>query len=568
MKLKKISTLIITLVVCFALVACKKCSHVDANNDGVCDKCGKDYDNGQCKNHVDGDGDGYCDNCGEELNTVSYKPKWELNPTGFNGQGMKIKIKCLPVNEFDPYATDYTGTQQELKARHQSEVQQAYNVKIEYVAWADNEAWGSTRAEKVVEGFTNGSYQENDIYVVNIVSSWIPTIIKSGALAQLGSLRNGEVIEGVLADFNSTEEKYIQNKTINEVCSATNILYGINTSKPTPDHFIYYNIDLVEKYASADPADLWLKGEWNLSTFQKWVQEMSNATPDDVSVLDIGFPEFAIGLVASTGNQFVQISPVQRINFLDDAITENLKIIQNLYADGYYVKGRGTADATDEFIQAKSVLASGSFWFIKASNRWDSKKNNLRIGVVPYPASNDDNIQVLTSSDASEALIGSDGNALQYNGEYVTGLDLSNASFQIPYTSTTCFSVLDYANGKNGINATIVANILVDLYAGLGDDPSQTEEMTEEQSFRVYLESLFDRQVDVDVVMSVYDKTYYEIFEAVSMTVGGNSQFGTDAFWPLCATLCKDKTKDPYTTLNEVYNKYRNALVSMGYNPL
>jgi hypothetical protein len=67
--------------------------------------------------------------------------------------------------------------------------------------------------------------------------------------------------------------------------------------------------------------------------------------------------------------------------------------------------------------------------------------------------------------------------------------------------------------------------------------------------------------------MSVYENTYFELFETVSMTVGGGSQFGTDAFWPLCGSICKDAAKDPYTELNAVYAKYRQAMVDMGYNP-
>lgn len=575
MKLKKIFTLLIALVVCFSLVACRKCKHVDANDDLLCDKCGKDYDDGPevpsgCTSHIDNNGDSLCDNCGENMgSTLTYEPKWDLNPTGFNGQGMTIKIKCLPVNEFDPFDADYTGDSQEIKMRHQQLVQQAYNVKIKYVAWTDSEAWGPKRTQAVVDGYTNGSYQDSDIYVVNIVSSWIPTIVKSNVLAELGVLRNGEVIEGILADFNGEgEEKYIQNSTINEVASATNKLYGISTGKPTPDHFMFYNIDLVETAQVEDPAEMWLRGEWTVTEFEKWVANIQTALPEGKYALDLGFPEFAIGLVASTGNQFVTISPIQKINFLEDPITSNISTIQDLYANGYYVPGRGTDDATDEFKGGLSVLTSGSFWFIKASNRWDYKKNNLRIGVVPYPAADDDNIVVETTSDASQAVIGANGEPLAYNGEYVSGLDLENAKFKIPYSSASVYSILDYANGKNGINATVIANILIDLYAGLGEDPNVTEQLTEEQGFRIYLESLFDRQVDVDVVMSVYGQTYYEIFDAVSMTVGGGSQFGPDAFWPLCANLCKDSAKDPFTTLNEVYEKYRKALISMGYNPL
>ena len=568
MKLKKIFTLLIALIVSFSLVACKKCkNHVDANDDLKCDHCGKDYDDGpestSCTSHIDNNGDTLCDNCGSSMAQAGvYEPKWELNSTGFNGNGMTIKIKCLPVSEFDPFDANYSGDSQEIKMRHQQLVQQAYNIKIKYVAWEDSEQWGPVRAQAVIDNFTNKYYLEQDVYVVNISSGWIPGIVKSGALAELGSLRKGEVVEGILSKFDG---KYKQNSTVNEVLSASNKLYGISTGSPTPDHFIFYNIDLVERANAEDPAELWLKGEWTVSKLAEWAEKTQKALPSDHYALDIGYPEFAIGLVASSGNRFVSLNP-QRVNFLDDNITSCFKTIQTLYSSGYY-NDHGVSDVTGEFTEGRSVLTSGQFWFIKASDRFNAKVNGLRIGIVPYPAADGDNIVVETSSDIEEALIGANGEALMKDGEYVTGLDLENAAFRVPYTSTSCFSILDHAGGKNGINAEIVASILVDLYAGVGKDPNQTQEITEEQGFRIYLESLFDREVDVDVVMSVYDRTYFEIFEAVSMTAGGNSHYGPNGFWPICAALCKS-TDDPYTKLSEIYEPYRQAMIDMGYNPL
>ena len=555
-------------------------NHVDKNDNLKCDICGKDYDDGPCTDHkdddknclcdycsksyhLDNDSNGYCDKCNSAM---GYYAKWQYNSTGFNGQGMTVKIKVANLAESDPFSADYIGPDQEFKMKHQQLVQQAYNVKIEYVDYTISEAWGPRRITAIIDGYTNGSYQKDDIYVVDIVSSWIPQIVKTGALAELGEVKNGDVISGILAEYS---DKYVQNSTINEVASASNKLYGISTSKPTPDHFMYYNIDLVETAQVEDPAEMWLRGEWTVTEFEKWVANIQTALPEGKYALDLGFPEFAIGLVASTGNQFVTISPIQRINFLDDGVISNIEIIQELYANGYYVPGRGTDDYTKEFMEGESIMASGQLWYINDPARWDSKANKLNIGVVPYPAADDDNIVVETTSDASQAVIGANGEPLAYNGEYVSGLNLENAKFKIPYSSNSAsvYSILDYANGKNGINATVIANILIDLYAGYGYNDPELGEITKEQEFKNYLETLFDRPVDVEVVMSVYDRTYFEIFEDVSMTVGGGSQFGPNGFWPICAALCKS-TDDPYTKLSEIYEPYRQAMIDMGYNPL
>lgn len=575
MKLKKIFTFVIALVVCLSLAACggkKKCEHRDANDDLKCDKCGEAYEDGPEQTQhtcADNNGDNKCDECGKDMGGQQvgvYAPKWDLNPTGWKGNGMNVKIKCLPVSEFDPFDAAYSGDSQEIRMRHQQLVQQAYDIKIKYVAYDDSEAWGPTRVSKIVESFTNGSYQEQDIYVVNISSNWIPTIVKSGALAELASIKNGNVTGGILANFNEKEEKYVQDSTINEALSASNKVFGISTGKATPDQFIYYNVALVEAAGVEDPAELWMKGEWTLSKFKEWVAETQSNLPEGKFVLDMGYPEFTIGMVASTGNRLVSVSPIQKVNLLEQGVTDVLKTIQTFYADGYY-NARGSQDVTDQFIAGDTVLHSGSFWFIKADDRFNAQVNNLRLGIVPYPAADGDNIAVEYTSDAEEAILGANGEPLMKDGQYVAGLDLSGAAFAIPFASTTCYSVLDYSNGKNGINAEIVANILIDLYAGQGADPNQTEQITDEQGFRIYLETLFNREIDIEVVMSTYNSTYYELFESVSMTVGGGSHFGPDAFWPLCGTICKDASIDPYTKLNEVYEKYRQAMIDMGYNP-
>ena len=53
--------------------------------------------------------------------------------------------------------------------------------------------------------------------------------------------------------------------------------------------------------------------------------------------------------------------------------------------------------------------------------------------------------------------------------------------------------------------------------------------------------------------------------ELLSMTVGGGSHFGPDAFWPLAASIVKSKDS-PTTSLQEVLEKYKSAMRELGYN--
>ena len=73
MKLKKIFTFVIALVVCLSLAACggkKKCEHRDANDDLKCDKCGEAYEDGPEQTQhtcADNNGDNKCDECGKDM---------------------------------------------------------------------------------------------------------------------------------------------------------------------------------------------------------------------------------------------------------------------------------------------------------------------------------------------------------------------------------------------------------------------------------------------------------------------------------------------------------------------
>ena len=575
MNFKKLITLSMCLLFCLSLIACKKnnngddkpddktcTSHVDANNDGKCDNCQADYH----PSHVDGNGDGKCDVCGTTMSSGKvYAPKWDLNEIGFDGNGMTIKIKVNPVSEFDPFDANYSGDSQEIKQEHQRQVEAKYRVKIEYSVWDESAPWGPERARFVSDSFADGSFQENDVYVVNITASWIPTIVKSGALASLGTLRNGTVTSGILADFNADGEKYVQNATLNEVCSASSKVYGIAVGAPHPEEFMYYNVDLAAKTGLEDPAELWMKGEWTLSKFKEWVRAAQTNLEDGKKVLDMGFAESSLGLVASTGNQFVTIRPA-RICMLDDGVVEAIETIQSLYTGGYY-NARGTQDVTDQFIGGETIFHHGEFWFINSSNRFDPSRMDFTLGVVPYPTADNDIIEPVLEPTSENGILLSSGDYLMKDGQYIVGLDLSNAKFRVPVTDTTCYGILNFQNGKNNINAEIVSNIMIDLTAGLGEDPNLTTQLTDEQAYRLYLEGLFDREIDIEVVMSCQDYTYFELFSAVSMTVGGGSHFGPDAFWPLCANLCKSSTDDVWTKLNEVYDKYKQAMIDMGYNP-
>ena len=135
----------------------------------------------------------------------------------------------------------------------------------------------------------------------------------------------------------------------------------------------------------------------------------------------------------------------------------------------------------------------------------------------------------------------------------------------MPYTGTSNYSIVKTENGANGINSDILFYILHDLIGGLGDDPTEIKQ-TEDEAYRTFLGKKLDSAIYVDVIMSVQDSSlsYYELMEVLSMTVGGGSHFGPNAYWPLASSIMTS-SDTPATLLKQVEDVYKAALAELGY---
>lgn len=492
-----------------------------------------------------------------------YKPKWELNQIGFQGKGMIYEIKVLPVTEYDPFDPGYTGSQKDIKQQHQTKVQAAYDIIVKYTAWEDSAPWGPERVKHINKKYMEGY---GDVYVVTIASQWIPTLVKGGSIAELYNMttETGIFTELSYDEKEQTEEGYIQNNTINQATSVKGRVYGYSLGNARPDYFMYYNVDKVKNLNLEDPAELWMKGEWTKSKFSNWVKDAQTKLSKGEYVLDMGFAESVIGLTASTGNQMSNVQP-PRIFLTNNQVTDEISFLQEAYASGLYY-GRGVQDVSPGFQAGSTILHHGDLWFLKESTRFNPLVMTFKIGVVPYPTDDRQGGTPITTKDVSKAIkLDGDKYLTDANGDYIETVDMSESSFQIPFTGTSCYAVLNIENGKNGINAKVIMNILHDLVAGLGDDPNNTVNLTADESYRNSLELKLDREIDIEVIMSCQDNTYFELMELLSMTVGGGSHFGDGGFWPLAASIVK-KTDSPVTALSEVLPKYKQAMRDLGYN--
>ena len=77
---------------------------------------------------------------------------------------------------------------------------------ISYVNWDDSASWGPSRINYIKDNQPSGWFANNDYYVVNIASSWIPTLVSAGCLAELARIdQQGRVTEGIFTEIGYVE---------------------------------------------------------------------------------------------------------------------------------------------------------------------------------------------------------------------------------------------------------------------------------------------------------------------------------------------------------------------------
>ena len=506
-----------------------------------------------------------------------YQPLWELNQQtgGWNGNGMDIKIMVLPASSFDPYNPGYSAADKKVRQKHQSLIEAAYGVSIVYEEWGNSAAWGPNRVQYIKDNCSSGEFVNNNVYIVNITSSWIPTLVKDECLAPLWNIKTEEGIFNQIGYQEVSKGvfepgRYEQDETNNQATSSNNSVYGFVQGGVRPDYFIYFNASLIKESGLENPAELWFKGQWTWNKFEEYTKQLQDflntkgaADGAKYYALALGFPEFFIGSTAATGQKITNASPAQ-LNLTNPNVINRLSAIQKLVSGGYYDNARGVSDVADSFKAGLSVFHHGDLWFLNDPSRFDPTWT-FEIGCVPYPTSDEANAGTpVTTTVATEAISGADGQPLQdASGQYISGLDLEASNFLVPYNTTGCYSIIDIPSSKTGINNTTVFAILYELFAAQGKDPNAAE-VSSDEAYRNWLLTKFDNSLYADVIMSVQGRTYFELIDIVSMSAGGGSHFGPDGLWMHVPGICLGRT-DASAEMTSLEKIYKQTMRDMGY---
>ncbi len=362
--------------------------------------------------------------------------------------------------ENDPFNQDYTGSHQVEKQQLHREVEERYNVKVTYVPYPANAAWGPSRIQAMIEATVSGSPLA-DVYY-HISSDWIPQLANGGAIG---------TVDEFLAPGGYGEETPESTRNAGKYARH---YYGFSPGGLGMSSGYYYNADLVAKIGLPNPTQMYLDGEWSWSTFKAWALQAKTALAADEAVLG-GYPGIlSENLLPLNGADFLD-EDRGRILFHSDAAMETYAFVKELY-DAQLFEASPAYDAGSvEWKTGKVIFHPGEFWFVNADNRWKGNLN-FELGFVPYPM-----------SDAYKA---------------------SGKPYRSPVQGP---SLPVMAGGMTQERKELVFKVWWDMQRRIPKEQAQAE-------YRILLESRFEKTIYVDAFLSISDCAYRTVIDGLGIS--------------------------------------------------
>lgn len=417
--------------------------------------------------------------------------KRTVTVTGASVTAQKITIMHGAPYEVDPFLGNYSGKNAKERQDIQKAVEAKYNVDIDYVAYPANAPWGPDRVQAII----NGSIANTplaDIYWST--SDWIQQLAKAEAIVPIDKYltTTGSRISQSYRDISTFQDK----------------VYGIAEGNLTVDVGLYFNANLVKNLGVANPAQLFLDGQWTWTRFEAWatqVQTLLNAQGEGSSALGGQLSAYAESMIPLNGGSLINAT-TKRVAFAQNPALQTYDFLHTLYTKGLF-EATPTYDAgSAEWMAGKVAMHPGSLWFVTADNRWGGLP--FELGFVPYP-----------KADA-------------YTGEYAS-----------PVSGVALYHV---ASGMTAEREALVFEVFNELQLW------RTEAELKDE-FELSLMTKFDDQLYVDAYLSIYDKTYLELINAVGIGAYGESG------WRRNINLAI-KEGNARTVVDSIKQTYENAL--------
>lgn len=366
------------------------------------------------------------------------------------------------LREVNPFHPDFTGQHQTERQQLLRAAEEKHNVKVHFVDYPPNAAWGPSRVQAMVQASTGGKALA-DVYF-HISSDWLPALVNGGAVAPVDEfLAAGQIGENI-------------HSTIKQSSRFGGKTYGFAAGKMNIEAGFYYNADLVSRLGVDNPTQMYLDGNWTWSSFEAWANEAKAQLAADEYVLGGALAYYAENLVPLNGGELINEAQ-GRIDFDRPAALETYEFINKLYVAGMFEPdGSRTYDqGSNEWRTGKVLFHPGQFWFLGADNRWGVSKDgvpllNFELGFVPWPMSD------------------------SYKGAYRS--PIYGPSFPV------------MASGMTQQRKELVFNVWYDMQRWISEEQSLEE-------FTFILEQRLEKPIYVDAYLTVYDKAYKSILETL-----------------------------------------------------
>lgn len=473
------------------------------------------------------------DNNGENNQNTEPSNKFldnhKLNPNNFDGHGMEYRILCANVINIDPRSDSYPYKDKEWRLKIIEEVEKAYNIKISFTNKLE------TKHGVISAGFSReSSYDDsmefiaeeagNDITDLDYAFYALYGFDSEYFMSSCVSWKEANFEEFLypleMSDGTGlfSEKGYTQNNLSSSLTTKDGIQYGFTPMyRDYNDSYMYYNIKYIKTLGLTDPVELWLKGEWNLSTFNLYVDTINNEISkgkkisSDCKVLGFNegidsFVSFYTSFKASLGSTMTD-NENKIFNFEDtlgiyDSILTTLSVIDNKKIIWNYSASSDCVFHALNDITMWGLTNDDNYLWIP-SKSLDGRLSDNGINIVPYPLGNDEIPVIKTSTNIEDALYNIYGEPItDDDGNYIIGVNIDNTKYQYPiYKNENSFMIPNFKVGVNGITPEISFDILYDLFANYDE-----EEIIE--SKRIELDDL--------VIYDRFDKTSLAVINSVN----------------------------------------------------
>ncbi len=270
--------------------------------------------------------------------------------------------------ENDPFHEEFMGRNQKELQDLQRAAEEKHNVKVHYVMYPDNAAWGPSRVNAMVQAQINGKPLA-DVYY-HISSDWIPSLVNGGAI-------------GAVDEFFEDSKYEHLGPAIREASKYGGKAYGFGGGGVGIESGFYYNATLAASIGLENPTQMFLDGKWTWNNFETWAIQARAALKADEYVLGGAIAYYAENLVPLNGGDFINEERGQ-VYFNRQEALETYHFIKRLYDAELFEPNRTYDAGSVQWQTGKVLFHPGHFWFINATNRWKGNLN-FELGFVPWP---------------------------------------------------------------------------------------------------------------------------------------------------------------------------------------